>query len=66
MDSARRATELTLIRIKRRRCAPPPESDGRRPPVTADRPPLTVVRLNPAAEIAGQGQLAMTRPGGTA
>jgi len=28
-----------------------------RSPVTADRPPLTIMRLNPAAEIAGQGSL---------
>jgi uncharacterized protein YbjQ (UPF0145 family) len=37
-----------------------------RSPATADRPPLTIMRLNPAAEIAGQGKPAMTRPGGTA
>ncbi len=37
-----------------------------RSPATADRPPLTMMRLNPAAEIAGQGKPAMTRPGGTA
>ena len=28
-----------------------------RPPDPADRPPLTIMRLNPAAEIAGQGSL---------
>jgi hypothetical protein len=27
-----------------------------RSPVTADRSPLTIMRLNPAAEIAGQGR----------
>jgi uncharacterized protein YbjQ (UPF0145 family) len=37
-----------------------------RSPATADRPPLTIMRLNPAAEIAGQGKPALTRPGGTA